>query len=99
LDGSVKDPNARRVALITDIHHATDQDGRSDGLCLLREFGKFVAEVCPALVLDLGDRITDQSQGRDALLMRELAEAFASLDAPVRHLCGNHDLVNLNGRG
>jgi hypothetical protein len=89
-------PPPVRIAIVTDIHHAPDRDDGLDALVLLRAFGDFVAETRPALILDLGDRIADRSPERDGKTMGEVADVFASLPAPTRHVCGNHDLINLS---
>jgi 3',5'-cyclic-AMP phosphodiesterase len=47
----------------------------------------------PHLVLELGDRISDEDHDTDVRLEREVAEAFMPIyrHAPVHHICGNHD--------
>lgn len=87
-----------RIAVVTDIHHGAEAptNGRPGALDLLREFARFVADARPALVLDLGDRIRDYGLPEDERLTQETAEIFATFAVPVRHICGNHDVVNLS---
>ncbi len=82
-----------RVAIVADIHHgAPSHTKRGDAaLPLMERFAAFVAQEKPDLVLDLGDRISDIDRETDLGLEREVAEAFARIDAPVHHICGNHD--------
>jgi len=82
-----------RVAIVADIHHgAPSHTKRGDAaLPLMERFAAFVAQEKPDLVLDLGDRISDIDRETDLRLEREVAEAFARIDAPVHHICGNHD--------
>ncbi len=68
----------------------------SAALPLINEFARFVAEARPDLVLDLGDRISDQDHDHDLMLEREVAEAFRPISAPLYHLCGNHDVAFLS---
>lgn len=82
-----------KIAVIADIHHGEDVYTKksSAALGLLAEFSRFVAEVRPDIVIDLGDRISDRDRATDLVLEREVAEAFRSVAAPRFHLCGNHD--------
>ncbi len=82
-----------RIAIVTDIHHGADHLAKrgSAALPLLEQFVRFVADTKPDLVLDLGDRISDRDRDHDLALMRQVADAFAPIAAPVLHLCGNHD--------
>jgi len=83
-----------RIAIVTDIHHGADHYAKKGtaALGLMAEFARFVADAAPDLVLDLGDRISDRDAEHDRRLEQEVAEAFAGIEAPVFHLCGNHDL-------
>ncbi|ONG50096.1 metallophosphoesterase-domain-containing protein [Pseudoroseomonas deserti] len=82
-----------RIAIVTDIHHGLDNLAKkgSASLALMAEFARFVADSKPDLVLDLGDRITDSDHDTDLVLEREVAEAFAAIEAPILHINGNHD--------
>lgn len=86
-----------RIAIVSDIHHgAPSHTKRGDAaLDLMAEFARFVAEAKPDLVLDLGDRISDVDHDTDARLQAEVADAFRAIDAPIRHICGNHDRDHL----
>lgn len=84
-----------RVAVITDIHHGKDAEAKkgSRALPLLAEFATFVADAKPDLVLDLGDRISDEDPETDLRLEKEVHAALAPVRdvAPLHHICGNHD--------
>jgi 3',5'-cyclic-AMP phosphodiesterase len=88
-------PMSLRIAVVTDIHHGKDAEAKkgSQALRLLGGFECFVADSKPHLVLDLGDRISDEDHESDLRLEREVAEAFVPIrrHAPVYHICGNHD--------
>lgn len=86
-----------RLALVADIHHgAPSATKRGDtALGLMEEFARFTNAARPDLVIDLGDRISDIDRDTDLRLEREVAEAFAPVTAPVRHICGNHDRDHL----
>lgn len=87
-----------RIAIVTDIHHgAPSHTKRGDtALELLAEFVAWANTEEPDLVLDLGDRISDVDSQTDARLEREVAEVLAGLDAPLHHVCGNHDRDHLS---
>lgn len=84
-----------KIAIVTDIHHGKDATAKkgASALRLMADFAAFVASAKPDLVLDLGDRISDEDPQTDILLEREVDAAFAPIRAlaPVYHLCGNHD--------
>ncbi|WP_394199142.1 metallophosphoesterase family protein [Litoreibacter albidus] len=82
-----------RIATITDIHHgAPAQAKRGDtALALMAKFADWVNAEKPDLVLDLGDRISDVDEETDLRLAAEVAEAFKAVNAPIHHICGNHD--------
>jgi len=87
-----------RIAIVTDIHHgAPSHTKRGDtALELLAAFVAWSNAQKPDLVLDLGDRISDIDSQTDARLEREVADVFAGLDAPLHHVCGNHDRDHLS---
>lgn len=84
-----------RIAIVADIHHGADAYTKrgTQALPLLEEFRRFVAETRPDLVIDLGDRISDEDPETDTRLEREVMQALAPIAeiAPIAHLCGNHD--------
>lgn len=86
-----------RLCIVTDIHHGNPSFSMAGpaALDLLTEFRRFVADAKPDAVLDLGDRIADESRERDLVLAREVAEAFAPITARRFHVDGNHDRDNL----
>ena len=48
-------------------------------------------------VIDLGDRISDETAERDVVLQREIARGFRRLgNKPRHHLIGNHDVALLS---
>lgn len=85
------------LAVVTDIHNGraslTKRGPEAPGL--LREFVEFVETGSPDLVVELGDRVTDTDATTDRASLHQLAEVFAGLSVPRRHVMGNHDLVNL----
>ncbi|KAF0231187.1 MAG: hypothetical protein FD175_1056 [Beijerinckiaceae bacterium] len=84
-----------KIAIVTDIHHGKDAEAKKGGsaLRLMADFAAFVSQEKPDLVLDLGDRISDEDPETDVILEREVNAAFEPIRAvcPVHHLCGNHD--------
>lgn len=87
-----------RLAIVTDIHHGPRSTAkRGDAaLSLLADFARFANDARPDLVLDLGDRISDVDAATDERLAAEVADGFRAVSAPVRHVCGNHDLDHLS---
>lgn len=87
-----------RLCIVTDIHHGNPSFSMAGpaALSLLEDFRRFVADAKPDAVLDLGDRIADESREKDIVLAREVAEAFAPIAARRFHLDGNHDRDNLD---
>ncbi len=87
-----------RLAFVTDIHHGGDTFTKkgSAALDLLDEFRRFATEVRADAVIDMGDRISDESRETDLGLEREVAEAFAAFSQPRFHIVGNHDRDHLS---
>jgi predicted phosphodiesterase len=87
-----------RIALVSDIHYGKPFQGKAgdQALELLDRFVGFAQETQPDLVIDLGDRINDQSPEEDLKLLEAVAERFHRLDIPRHHLLGNHDVANLS---
>ncbi len=87
-----------RIALVADIHHGPDLPTKrgSAALPLLERFSGFVREGAPDLVLELGDRISEETPELDRRRMAEVADALAALGVPVASLLGNHDVVHLS---
>jgi hypothetical protein len=90
-------PPTTRIALVADIHHGPDLPTKrgSAALPLLERFRAFVGETAPDLVLELGDRISDEAPDVDRRRMAEVADALRALPVAVASVCGNHDLVHL----
>lgn len=87
-----------RLCLVADIHHGEDGFTKkgSTALPLLAEFASFANETKPDAVIDLGDRISDVDKQTDERLEREVMDGFRAVEAPVFHICGNHDRDNLS---
>jgi hypothetical protein len=89
---------AARLCIVTDIHHGKPSFSKAGpaALGLMAEFRRFVDETRPDLIVDLGDRISDEARDIDLVLEQEVAEAFAPIAAPRFHLDGNHDRDHLD---
>ena len=89
---------ALRLCLVTDIHHGTDNFTKkaSAALPLMAEFARFANDARPDAIIDMGDRISDVDAETDTRLEREVAEAFKTVEAPIFHVCGNHDRDHLS---
>ncbi|MBN1612717.1 MAG: metallophosphoesterase [Polyangiaceae bacterium] len=93
-----------RVALITDVHfgprawHAGKLRKLSDlAPPLLREFVRRMNEVDqPELVLNLGDVLEDENVASDRTAYEMFLDVMSGLRAPVLHVAGNHESVNLD---
>lgn len=87
-----------RIAVVADIHHGSpSHTKRGDtALPLMARFADWTNTEAPDLVLDLGDRISDVDEATDLQLEAEVAEAFKAVNAPVYHVCGNHDRDHLS---
>src|SRR5689334_25304321 len=90
-------------ALISDLHFGkeTGYDGKlrkltSQAPQLTRAFVDRMNQVVrPDLVINLGDDIEDENREADLLRYGECMRELARCDAAVRHVAGNHDLINL----
>lgn len=90
-------------ALVSDIHFGPEAsfDGKVRKLTahaprLLAGFvERMNRDIRPDLVVNLGDDIEDESRTLDLERYREVVATLARCDAEVRHVAGNHDLVNL----
>jgi Calcineurin-like phosphoesterase. len=87
-----------RIAIVTDIHHGKPSTAKRGDMALplMEEFARYVRDGGADLVLDLGDRISDENRDTDLRLEGEVAEAFRAVDAPILHLNGNHDRDHLD---
>ncbi|GLH75878.1 hypothetical protein SSBR45G_07860 [Bradyrhizobium sp. SSBR45G] len=87
-----------RIAVVGDIHHGQDTPTKR-GSAALPLLSRFVAEVNAGTVdavIELGDRISDESPDRDRVLQRQVAEQLARLAVPRHHVSGNHDVACLS---
>ena len=85
-----------RIAVVADIHHGRDTLTKR-GTAALPLLDRFIDEVNGAsfdAVIDLGDRISDETAERDLELQRAVATSFRRLgNKPRHHLIGNHDFA------
>jgi 3',5'-cyclic-AMP phosphodiesterase len=84
-----------RLAIITDLHYGRDT-GNVKGpraLEVLRQISEDIQVMEPEAVLELGDRLTDETPQLDRQRLLEIAQAFKRLPYPRHHLIGNHDLL------
>ncbi|BAM89425.1 conserved hypothetical protein [Bradyrhizobium oligotrophicum S58] len=65
-------------------------------LSLLERFVEEVNAASVDAVIELGDRISDESSARDRVLEQEVAERFNELSVPHHHVSGNHDVALLS---
>jgi 3',5'-cyclic-AMP phosphodiesterase len=92
-----------RFALVSDLHFGpeTSFDGKLRKLTkeaprLTREFVEHMNQaVQPDLVFNLGDDIEDESREADLDRYQRCIGILAQCQAEVRHVAGNHDLINL----
>jgi Icc protein len=90
-------------AIVTDLHFGNEAayDGKLRKLTsqageLARQFVCRMNQVVhPHLVFNLGDDIEDESHEPDLARYRECIAILSGCECPVRHLAGNHDLINL----
>lgn len=93
-----------RFALITDVHFGPRawHEGKLRKLSdlappLLEEFVQKMNEVeAPELVVNLGDVVEDESATADSRAYQAFLDIFGRLKAPVLHVAGNHESVNLD---
>jgi Icc protein len=88
-----------RIAVVADIHHGRDTFTKrgTAALGLLDGFIDSVNAGSFDAVIDLGDRISDETAERDAALQREVVKSFRRLgNKPLHHVMGNHDLAMLS---
>jgi Icc protein len=93
-----------RFALLSDVHFGPP--ARFGGK--LRKLTQHAGELCgafvqrmnaherPDLVVNLGDVIEDESRERDLVEYGRFIETMAGLEAPLLHVAGNHDQINLS---
>ncbi len=84
-----------RIAIITDLHHGRDT-GKVRGpqaLPLLEQIVNQIHLQEPDAVIELGDRLTDETPEKDRMGLLELAKEFKRLPYPRHHISGNHDML------
>ena len=90
-------------ALVSDLHFGREAgyDGKLRKLTaqaprLTRAFVDRMNDVIhPELVVNLGDDIEDENRDADLVRYGECMGELARCNAEVRHVAGNHDLINL----
>ena len=89
-----------KLAIITDIHHGPNRHTKkgSEALRLLTHFVEKASQRNFDLIVDLGDRISNVDKMKDQELAKEVAAVFQSIEVPLVHLLGNHDLHFLSLR-
>lgn len=93
-----------RFALITDVHFGPLAYFQGKLRKLSHEAGRLTRELVlrmneverPDLVVNLGDVVEDESRELDLARYREFMQILGGLAAPVLHVAGNHDQINLS---
>jgi 3',5'-cyclic-AMP phosphodiesterase len=93
-----------RIALLGDQHFGPKAffDGKLRKLSheAARLCGEFVRAMNhlerPDLVVNLGDVVEDHDRDRDRENYAQFLELMSALDAPILHVAGNHDSINLS---
>ena len=84
-----------RLAIMTDLHYGRDT-GNVRGpaaLEVLERIQKQIHTLEPDVVLELGDRLTDENPETDHQNLLEMARVFKRLPYQRHHISGNHDLL------
>lgn len=89
---------ALKLAVVADIHYGRNDETKygEKALELLDSVLTSIGNSDPALLIDLGDRITDQDPDTDQQLAQAVADRFRRCSIPRRHMLGNHDLEYLS---
>jgi 3',5'-cyclic-AMP phosphodiesterase len=93
-----------RFALVSDVHFGPRawHDGKLRKLSDLapRLLGDFVQRMNevekPELVVNLGDVLEDESTAADTRAYQVFLDAMSGLEAPLLHVAGNHESINLD---
>lgn len=90
--------NPLSIALITDIHAGSDKGTKagSRAPALLDRAIAAINDLKVDLVVEMGDRINNSTVAEERHYLEKTALQLRGLKAPVIHLMGNHDIVNLN---
>jgi 3',5'-cyclic-AMP phosphodiesterase len=84
-----------RIGIVTDVHFGPDSPsvlGSAAPRLLARSLER-LGELEPQLLVDLGDRLTDETPEIDLERLRTLAGLFGAAGVHSEHLRGNHDLL------
>ena len=93
-----------RIALISDAHFGprATYDGKLRKLSdhagpLVEQFVKRMNQSArPDLVINLGDVVEDENHDADLAAYRRFLDLMSELEAPLLHVAGNHECVNLS---
>lgn len=88
------DPEAVDIGVISDVHYGNDEGTKCGSLALpaLQEALDRLAGTGAELLVDLGDRIIDESPAADLERQRRVLSVFRSWTGRIVHLSGNHDV-------
>ncbi len=84
-----------RIAIVTDVHNGPDTGNvrGPEAVGLLEGFYQDASVLGPNLMVDLGDRITDQTPELDRVNFLAVRDVLARFSCPREHLLGNHDIL------
>lgn len=90
--------NPLSIALLTDIHAGADKGTKigSRAPALLDQAIEAINGLNVDLVVEMGDRINNATAAEERHYLEKTAVQLRGLSAPVVHLMGNHDIVNLD---
>lgn len=83
-----------RIAIVTDIHKGGLIECRpgAEANGLLNKFLDVCKERNVDLILELGDRVNNHSNTSDISNLKDVIKTFDTVDIPVLHAFGNHDV-------
>lgn len=84
-----------RLVIVTDVHNGPDTGNvrGPEAVALLEKFVQEAAALGPDLMIDLGDRITDQTPELDRENFLAVRDVLARFSCRREHLLGNHDVI------
>lgn len=87
-----------RLGVVGDIHCGPDMGEMlgSRAPAMLEACGEAMRRFQPHAIVDLGDRINDVAAGQDRQRSTWVRRQLLGFGAPVVHVHGNHDVVNLS---
>ena len=86
-----------RAAIISDVHYGLDIKDKlgTKASRLMTAFMKAVRNYAPAMIIDLGDRISAVSPEEDEKHLKSYSEHFNDVATPLHGVIGNHDDKNM----